>query len=72
MPLDLVRIALQVPEGLWIGEQRGVRNALEIELPVGKYQASAAQQHGVVCADIGAEAARVKSGMSFYSREIQK
>eukprot|EP00435_Cladocopium_sp_Y103_P024142 s2098_g5.t3 len=37
LPLDLVRIALQVPEGLWVGEQRGFRNSLEIELPAGKY-----------------------------------
>ncbi|CAK9098755.1 Uncharacterized protein SCF082_LOCUS46266 [Durusdinium trenchii] len=35
LPLDLVRIALQVPEGLWVGEQRGFRNSLEIELPAG-------------------------------------
>eukprot|EP00913_Durusdinium_trenchii_P003143 g2904.t1 len=37
LPLDLVRIALQVPEGLWVGEQRGFRNSLEIELPAGAY-----------------------------------
>ena len=36
LPLDLVRIALQVPEGLWVGEQRGYRNSLEIELPAGQ------------------------------------
>jgi len=37
LPLDLIRISLQVPEGLWIGEQRGMRNSLQIELPPGKY-----------------------------------
>ena len=26
----------EVPEGLWVGEQRGFRNSLEIELPAGK------------------------------------
>jgi len=30
------RLVLQVPEGLWVGEQRGFRNYLEIELPAGK------------------------------------
>ena len=30
------RLVLQVPEGLWVGEQRGFRNSLEIELPAGK------------------------------------
>jgi hypothetical protein len=39
LPLDLVRISLQVPEGMWIGEQRGTRNSLQIELPPGKYVA---------------------------------
>ncbi|CAE8637080.1 unnamed protein product [Polarella glacialis] len=38
MPLDLVRIAISVPEGLWVGEQRGLRNSLEIELPPGTYE----------------------------------
>ncbi|CAE7587291.1 unnamed protein product, partial [Symbiodinium pilosum] len=43
LPLDLVRIALQVPEGLWVGEQRGLRNSLEIELPAGKYSVEVSQ-----------------------------
>lgn len=43
LPLDLIRIALQVPEGLWIGEQRGYRNSLEIELPPGKYTVEISQ-----------------------------
>merc|ERR1740130_1077486 len=37
LPLDLIRISLEVPEGLWVGEQRGMRNSLQIELPPGKY-----------------------------------
>lgn len=37
LPLDLVRISLEVPEGLWVAEQRGLRNSLEIELPSGQY-----------------------------------
>lgn len=37
LPLDLVRISLEVPEGLWVAEQRGLRNSLEIELPAGQY-----------------------------------
>eukprot|EP00746_Dinoflagellata_sp_MGD_P074024 gnl/MRDRNA2_/MRDRNA2_29958_c0_seq1.p1 gnl/MRDRNA2_/MRDRNA2_29958_c0~~gnl/MRDRNA2_/MRDRNA2_29958_c0_seq1.p1 ORF type:complete len:1710 (+),score=336.57 gnl/MRDRNA2_/MRDRNA2_29958_c0_seq1:304-5130(+) len=42
-PLDAVRIGLQVPEGLWVGEQRGMRNALQIELPPGKYSVQLSQ-----------------------------
>merc|ERR1719356_1376619 len=37
LPLDLVRIAISVPEGLWVGEQRGLRNSLAIELANGNY-----------------------------------
>jgi len=37
LPLDLVRISLEVPEGLWVGEQRGMRNSLQIEVPAGSY-----------------------------------
>jgi len=48
LPIDLVRIALQVPEGLWIGEQRGVRNSLELELPPGEYSVQIAQPKPLV------------------------
>mmetsp|Transcript_16763 Transcript_16763/g.38787 ORF Transcript_16763/g.38787 Transcript_16763/m.38787 type:complete len:1807 (+) Transcript_16763:74-5494(+) len=37
LPLDLIRISLEVPEGLWVGEQRGMRNSLQIEVPPGTY-----------------------------------
>eukprot|EP00931_Biecheleriopsis_adriatica_P047865 TRINITY_DN27623_c0_g1_i1.p1 TRINITY_DN27623_c0_g1~~TRINITY_DN27623_c0_g1_i1.p1 ORF type:complete len:1920 (-),score=347.57 TRINITY_DN27623_c0_g1_i1:48-5807(-) len=43
LPLDLVRVALQVPEGLWVGEQRGYRSSLEIEIPPGKYSVEVGQ-----------------------------
>lgn len=43
LPLDLVRISLSVPEGLWIGEQRGLRNSLQIEAPPGKYTVNIGQ-----------------------------
>ncbi|CAL1161870.1 unnamed protein product [Cladocopium goreaui] len=33
-----VRVALVSDEGLWVGEQRGRRSSLEIELPPGDYQ----------------------------------
>ncbi|CAK8990922.1 unnamed protein product, partial [Durusdinium trenchii] len=33
-----VRVALVTEEGLWVGEQRGRRSSLEIELPAGNYQ----------------------------------
>ena len=32
-----------MPEGLWVGEQRGLRNSLQIELPPGKYLVHVAQ-----------------------------
>eukprot|EP00746_Dinoflagellata_sp_MGD_P080292 gnl/MRDRNA2_/MRDRNA2_32069_c0_seq1.p1 gnl/MRDRNA2_/MRDRNA2_32069_c0~~gnl/MRDRNA2_/MRDRNA2_32069_c0_seq1.p1 ORF type:complete len:731 (-),score=99.82 gnl/MRDRNA2_/MRDRNA2_32069_c0_seq1:189-2381(-) len=32
-----VRAALKTEEGLWVGEQRGTRGSLEIELPPGRY-----------------------------------
>jgi len=43
LPLDLIRIGMEVPEGLWVGEQRGMRNALQLELPPGKYQVQISQ-----------------------------
>lgn len=52
LPLDLIRIALKVPEGLWIGEQRGMRNSLEIELPPGRYTVQLAQPKPLKATDI--------------------
>eukprot|EP00929_Paragymnodinium_shiwhaense_P103616 TRINITY_DN67243_c0_g1_i1.p1 TRINITY_DN67243_c0_g1~~TRINITY_DN67243_c0_g1_i1.p1 ORF type:complete len:2048 (-),score=333.28 TRINITY_DN67243_c0_g1_i1:102-6245(-) len=43
LPLDLVRIAIQVPEGLWVGEQRGFRNSLSIEMGAGDYKVQISQ-----------------------------
>lgn len=43
LPLDLIRIAISVPEGIWVGEQRAMRNSLHIELPPGKYSIQLSQ-----------------------------
>lgn len=43
LPLDLVRIGISVPEGIWLGEQRGFRNSLALELPEGEYSVQLSQ-----------------------------
>jgi hypothetical protein len=35
--LDMLSIGVEVPEGVWVGEQRGRRNSLRIEVPPATY-----------------------------------
>merc|ERR1719253_547068 len=35
--LDMLSIGVEVPEGVWVGEQRGRRNSLRIEVPPSTY-----------------------------------
>ncbi|CEM11840.1 unnamed protein product [Vitrella brassicaformis CCMP3155] len=41
--LQFVRIGVHVPEGLWVGEQRAMINALRIEVPPGTYHVQISQ-----------------------------
>ncbi len=45
---DFVQAGLRVPEGVWIGEQRGRANFLPLELPEGEYEVQLSAAHKLI------------------------